>query len=159
MNKNEEAKKLVVLATDGLKAALFEDRDDFIDEMEAKKVYEAQDLLIKQLEKEHGGRRWIAECFKTEKLVIGEGISRQGVRGFVATDENTGVIVSARPSIESLNIDLAKRQAANKPGRPSEMAGGKKVNTYLGAESIAIATRLGSGNVSEGIRKALKQAG
>jgi hypothetical protein len=46
-----------------------------------------------------------------------------------------------------------------KPGRPSEMTGGKKVNTYLDAESVAIATRLGNGNVSEGIRKALKQAG
>lgn len=44
-------------------------------------------------------------------------------------------------------------------GRPSEMSGGKKVNTYLDAESIAIATRIGNGNVSEGIRKALKQAG
>lgn len=48
-------------------------------------------------------------------------------------------------------------------GRPSEMAGGKKVNTYLDAESIAIAARLGmvngKPNVSEGIRKALKQAG
>ena len=43
-------------------------------------------------------------------------------------------------------------------GRPAEMQGGKKVNTYLDAESIAIATRLGNGNVSEGIRKALKQA-
>ena len=43
-------------------------------------------------------------------------------------------------------------------GRPSEMAGGKKVNTYLDAESIAIATRLGNGNVSEGIRNALKQS-
>lgn len=45
-----------------------------------------------------------------------------------------------------------------KPGRPEEMAGGRKVNTYLDAESIAIATRLGNGNVSEGIRKALKQS-
>ena len=44
-------------------------------------------------------------------------------------------------------------------GRPSEMSGGKKVNTYLDAESVAIATNLGNGNVSEGIRKALKQAG
>lgn len=43
-------------------------------------------------------------------------------------------------------------------GRPSEMESGRKVNTYLDAESIAIATRLGNGNVSEGIRKALKQA-
>lgn len=41
-------------------------------------------------------------------------------------------------------------------GRPAEMSGGKKVNTYLDAESIAIATRIGNGNVSEGIRKALK---
>ena len=46
-----------------------------------------------------------------------------------------------------------------KPGRPSEMAGGKAVKVYLDAESIASATRLGNGNVSEGIRKALKQAG
>ena len=46
-----------------------------------------------------------------------------------------------------------------KPGRPTEMAGGKAVKVYLDAESIAIATRLGNGNVSEGIRKALKQAG
>ena len=44
-------------------------------------------------------------------------------------------------------------------GRPAEMQGGKKVNTYLDAESVAIATRLGNGNVSEGIRKALKQVG
>lgn len=39
------------------------------------------------------------------------------------------------------------------------MDGGKKVNTYLDAESVEIAKRLGNGNVSEGIRKALKQAG
>ncbi len=41
-------------------------------------------------------------------------------------------------------------------GRPAEMQGGRRVNTYLDAESIAIATRLGNGNVSDGIRKALK---
>lgn len=40
-------------------------------------------------------------------------------------------------------------------GRPSELEGGKKVNTYLDAGSIAIASRIGNGNVSEGIRKAL----
>lgn len=43
-------------------------------------------------------------------------------------------------------------------GRPAELEGGRKVNTYLDAESIAIATRIGNGNVSEGIRKALKHA-
>lgn len=45
-----------------------------------------------------------------------------------------------------------------RPGRPEEMTGGQKVNTYLDAASIAIASRLGKGNVSEGIRKALKNS-
>ena len=43
-------------------------------------------------------------------------------------------------------------------GRPEEMAGGRKVNTYLDANSIAIAAKLGQGNVSEGIRIALSKA-
>ncbi len=41
-------------------------------------------------------------------------------------------------------------------GRPSEMESGRKVNSYLDADSIAIATRLGNGNLSKGIRLALK---
>ncbi len=45
-----------------------------------------------------------------------------------------------------------------KPGRPEEMQGGKRVQVYLDAESLAIAAKLGNGNVSDGIRKALKQA-
>lgn len=58
------------------------------------------------------------------------------------------------------NLDGRKVAAAlGTAGRPSEMVGGKKVNTYLDVESIAIATRLGNGNVSDGIRKALKKAG
>ena len=43
-----------------------------------------------------------------------------------------------------------------KVGRPTEMTGGKAVKVYLDAKSIAAAQRLGNGNVSEGIRKALK---
>lgn len=42
-------------------------------------------------------------------------------------------------------------------GRPAEV-GGKRVQVYLDAESLAIAAKLGNGNVSDGIRKALKQA-
>jgi hypothetical protein len=42
-------------------------------------------------------------------------------------------------------------------GRPSEVHG-RRVQVYLDAESIAIATHLGNGNVSKGIRKAMKQA-
>ncbi len=54
--------------------------------------------------------------------------------------------------------DTKPSQAEKRPvGRPSDVDG-KRVQVYLDAESIAIATRLGNGNVSEGIRKALKQA-
>lgn len=43
-------------------------------------------------------------------------------------------------------------------GRPSEMEGGKRVQVYLDAASLAIAVKLSNGNVSEGIRKALRAA-
>lgn len=43
-------------------------------------------------------------------------------------------------------------------GRPAEV-GGQRVQVYLDAESLAIAAVMGNGNVSGGIRKALKQAG
>ncbi len=42
-------------------------------------------------------------------------------------------------------------------GRRPEMLGGRKVNTYLDEDSISIATRLGDGNVSSGIRRALQE--
>lgn len=42
-------------------------------------------------------------------------------------------------------------------GRPADV-GGKRVQVYLDDDSLAIAAKLGNGNVSEGIRKALKQA-
>jgi hypothetical protein len=44
-------------------------------------------------------------------------------------------------------------------GRPAEMEGGRRVNVYLDADSLDTASKLGNGNVSDGIRKALKQAG
>lgn len=40
-------------------------------------------------------------------------------------------------------------------GRPAEMNEGKRVNVYLDAASLARASALGEGNVSEGIRRAL----
>ncbi|QYY33666.1 hypothetical protein K2O51_30940 (plasmid) [Cupriavidus pinatubonensis] len=40
-------------------------------------------------------------------------------------------------------------------GRPQEMEGGKRVNVYLDATSLARAARLGAGNVSVGIRRSL----
>lgn len=41
-------------------------------------------------------------------------------------------------------------------GRPAKMPDGRRVNVYLDSESIAIATRLGDGNLSEGIRRAVR---
>ena len=40
-------------------------------------------------------------------------------------------------------------------GRPTEIKDGKRVNVYLDSKSLDIAAKLGDGNVSEGIRKAL----
>ena len=55
--------------------------------------------------------------------------------------------------------DTKPAQTEKRPvGRPSDVDG-KRVQVYLDAESLKTAARLGYGNVSEGIRKALKQAG
>lgn len=43
-------------------------------------------------------------------------------------------------------------------GRPAELENGKRVNVYLDADSLSIAAEVGNGNVSEGIRRALKAA-
>lgn len=78
--------------------------------------------------------------------------------GALVRIDATGIYVQVNAgAIRSL--DGRKVAAAlGTAGRPAEMSGGKKVNTYLDAESITIAARLGNGNVSEGIRKALKLA-
>ena len=44
------------------------------------------------------------------------------------------------------------------PGRPLGTGTGKRVNVYLDALSLAAAAALGDGNVSLGIREALRQA-
>lgn len=43
-------------------------------------------------------------------------------------------------------------------GRPAQMKGGKGVQVYLDAPSVKFARQLGEGNVSEGIRRALRLA-
>lgn len=43
-------------------------------------------------------------------------------------------------------------------GRPSIMKGGQRVNVYLNDRSLEIAKRLGNGNVSAGVRLALKSS-
>ena len=41
-------------------------------------------------------------------------------------------------------------------GRPALMQGGRRVQVYLDADAVAAAARLGGGNVSRGIRAALR---
>lgn len=53
--------------------------------------------------------------------------------------------------------DTKQPQEKRPVGRPADVVG-KRVQVYLDAESLAIAAKLGNGNVSDGIRKALKQA-
>lgn len=78
--------------------------------------------------------------------------------GALVRIETTGAYVQVNAGVLR-NLDGRKVAAAlGTAGRPSEMTGGKKVNTYLDSESIAIATNLGNGNVSEGIRIALKKS-
>lgn len=78
--------------------------------------------------------------------------------GALVRIEATGLYVQVNAgAIRSL--DGRKVAAAlGTAGRPSEMEGGKRVNVYLDADSLAVAAKLGNGNVSEGIRKSLKQS-
>ena len=78
--------------------------------------------------------------------------------GALVRIERTGAYVIANAGAIR-NLDGRKVSAAlGTSGRPSEMDGGKRVNVYLDAESIAVAAKIGNGNVSDGIRKALKQS-
>lgn len=65
---------------------------------------------------------------------------------------------AARIASEAGDIFIEARAAAKRPvGRPAEI-GGKRVQVYLDDESLIVAASIGHGNVSEGIRIALKKA-
>lgn len=86
-------------------------------------------------------------------------VTRDGFdTGALVKIEATGLYVQVNAgAIRSL--DGRKVAAAlGTAGRPTEMDGGKRVQVYLDAESLAIADRLGDGNVSAGLRKALQIA-
>ncbi len=54
--------------------------------------------------------------------------------------------------------DIKPVQTERRPiGRPSDV-NGKRVQVYLDVESLKTAAQIGNGNVSEGIRRALKTA-
>ena len=72
-----------------------------------------------------------------------------------AFDVYAGAMVNASDVVDRAR-DSALECAGNvQAGRPSTLAGGKRVNVYLDTASLTRASELGSGNVSEGIRIAL----
>lgn len=56
-------------------------------------------------------------------------------------------------TVESVGREIASAERA--AGRPAELDQGRAVRVYLDAASLDAAARLGSGNVSAGIRAAL----
>lgn len=86
-------------------------------------------------------------------------VTRDGIEtGALVRIESTGTYVQVNAGAMR-NLDGRKVAAAmGTAGRPSEMEGGKRVNVYLDAASLAAAAKLGQGNVSEGIRIALAKA-
>lgn len=103
----------------------------------------------------------IAAC----EAQIGDAFDRDDIaieEGLILTDDEDDGDVRYRGSVMGTLSDengrafeFAVRRA---PGRPAELAGGKRVNVYLDAGSLDTASRLGGGNVSEGIRLALHAA-
>lgn len=86
-------------------------------------------------------------------------VTRDGVDiGALARINATGLYVQVNAGVIR-NLDGRKVAAAlGMAGRPAVMAGGKRVNVYIDDESLAIAAKLGGGNVSNGIRTALARA-
>ena len=79
-------------------------------------------------------------------------------------DYDTGALVRADATGQylQLNAGVARSLDGRKiaaalglTGRPAEMTGGRRLNVYLDEISIETASRVGNGNVSEGIRRAL----
>lgn len=48
--------------------------------------------------------------------------------------------------------------ATRKPGAPRKLKDAKRKDVYLDTDSIEFGTRLGNGNLSEGVREALRRA-
>ncbi|QEL55569.1 hypothetical protein [Chromobacterium paludis] len=90
------------------------------------------------------------------------GVIHQGNRtGALVRHTASGVYGMAYRN-EVRPLDQRRVKAAlgipNGAGAPPKLQGGSRKNVYLDTASIEIARKLGHGNLSEGIRKALKLA-
>lgn len=90
-------------------------------------------------------------------------VTRDGIdTGALVRYESTGlyaqVNAGAVRSLDGRKVAAALGLPQGR-GRPAEMGAGRRVNVYLDEASLARAAELGDGNVSVGIRKALRPAG
>ncbi|UTH73644.1 hypothetical protein [Chromobacterium sp. IIBBL 290-4] len=86
-------------------------------------------------------------------------ITLAGRSGALARKYSNGVFSMVNSgTMRPLDQRLVKRALGigGNAGAPAQMQGGGRHNVYLDAESIAIAQALGDGNISRGIRLALK---
>jgi hypothetical protein len=67
-----------------------------------------------------------------------------------------GCIIYTRFYFVCILFSMLEKKPSPLLGRPATVEG-KRVNVYLDDESLATASRLGEGNVSAGIRLALKR--
>jgi len=86
-------------------------------------------------------------------------VTRDGIEaGALMRVDATGCYVQVNAGAVR-TLDGRKVAAAlGNAGRPAEMVGGKRVNVYLDQAALDAASRLGEGNVSDGIRRALRMA-
>lgn len=152
--RKELIKEVVAEAVEGFRERLMEEEHDRELEKIGEKSSEIESQKFKAFVAEHGKEAYYA--LYQEPYFIGVGVNGIGMQEVQLRNQRTGLIMASAGK-EAVAIQRFEKVAQQKrEGRPPEMAGGKKVNTYLDAESIAIATKLGKGNVSEGIRKALR---
>ena len=78
--------------------------------------------------------------------------------GALVRNEKTGAYAQINGDTVQRLDGRAVAVALGMLGRPPKVIGAKRVTVYLDAESFDTAARLGDGNISEGIRKALGNA-
>ena len=156
MTYKQTVKEFVAEVVDGFREELLATERDRENEKIGEAAADKMLALYKHFLKENGKEAHYA--LYQEPYVIQTGLSRIGIKEVQIINTRTGLEL-ASAGTEAVALQRFNKIAQQKrTGREPEMAGGKKVNTYLDVESVETAKRLGNGNLSEGIRKALKKA-
>ena len=106
----------------------------------------------------HGNWRLHTATLPDGVLILGTVTHPDGEAGALIRFAKTGRYASVTDGVVR-PVDGRKVAAAlGQTGRPAEIEGGRRMAVYLDPISIEIATRLGGGSVSHGIRLALAKA-